>query len=85
MADVEWEEETGAGKRALHCWRSSGYRADILVEGRRVSGRLWKPQEGRDAFSTVPEEVSPGEVEPAVERLKADIAAYLDELESGHS
>jgi hypothetical protein len=85
MADIEWKEETGAGMRRLVCLRPSGYEARILVFGNELSARLGKPQENKDSFAVPPHAVPAEEVEPTVERLKAEIASRLDLLENGHS
>ena len=85
MADIEWKEERGTGLRRLVCLRPSGYEARILVFGNELSARLGKPQESRDTFAVAPHEVAAEDVEPTVERLKAEIESRLDTLESGHS
>jgi hypothetical protein len=82
---MEWVEEGGGQSRRLICHRSSGYEADIVVEGNKLSARLFKPHEVRDSFSMGPESYPEAEIENRVERVKAEIEDRLEELECGHS
>jgi hypothetical protein len=84
-SQVDWTEERSGGARRIVALRPSGYEARIVVVGNDVSARLGKPQESKDSFVVAPHGVPADEVEPTVERLKAEIEARLAQLESGHS
>jgi len=85
MQDVDWSEEMSGGLRRIVSLRPSGYEARIVVAGNNVSARLGKPEEDKDTFAVPPHSVPPTEIEPTVERLKAEIEEQLAVLESGHS
>lgn len=81
---IDWTEDRIGFSRRLTCVRTSGYEARIVVDGDQLSALLWKRSE-RAAFTVPALTCTPAEVDPLVERVKEQIAACLEELESGHS